>query len=120
MAPVLYLRPRNTWNSSGGAIHLPADAQQLKMAGTVGILIGRPNQVAGYVAINDASIPHASYYRPAIRQRCRDGFCVVGAEVTERLPQEFRTFINGQLRCRANMDDLVRPVDRLIATASKK
>jgi 5-oxopent-3-ene-1,2,5-tricarboxylate decarboxylase/2-hydroxyhepta-2,4-diene-1,7-dioate isomerase len=120
VAPVLYLRPRNTWNVSGAAIRLPADAKALKMAGTVGVVIGRgANHVAGYVAVNDVSIPHASYYRPAIRQRCRDGFCVIGSEVTDRIPSQFRIFINGELRCRASTVDLVRPIDRLIADISE-
>lgn len=115
MAPVLYLRPRNTWNTSGAAIRLPADVKQVKMAGTVGVVMGRMNQVAGYIAVNDVSIPHASYYRPAIRQRCRDGFCVIGSEVTDGRPHEIRISINQDLRCRAKIDDLMRPVDRLIA-----
>jgi 5-oxopent-3-ene-1,2,5-tricarboxylate decarboxylase/2-hydroxyhepta-2,4-diene-1,7-dioate isomerase len=110
IAPVLYLRPRNTWNVSGAPIRLPANANQLKMAGTFGVVIG-----GGYVAINDVSIPHESYFRPAIRERCRDGFCVIGSETTERIPAEIRTWINGELRCRASTADLVRPIDRLIA-----
>jgi len=110
VAPVLYLRPRNTWNTSGAAIRVPAGTNELKMAGTVGILIG-----GGFVAVNDVSIPHESYFRPAIRQRCRDGFCVIGSEVTERLPKEIRISINGELRCRASTADLVRPIDGLIA-----
>ena len=68
------------------------------MAGTIGIVMGRMNQIAGYLAVNDVSIPHASYYRPAIRQRCRDGFCVIGSETTEHSPQEIRILINGELR----------------------
>jgi 5-oxopent-3-ene-1,2,5-tricarboxylate decarboxylase/2-hydroxyhepta-2,4-diene-1,7-dioate isomerase len=114
VAPVLYLRPRNTWNASGGAIRIPADTKQLKMAGTVGVLIG-----GGYVAVNDVSIPHASYYRPAIRQRSRDGFCVIGSQITDREPREIQIFINGELRCRASLADLVRPIDRLIADISE-
>lgn len=114
IAPVLYLRPRNTWSSSGAAIRIPADAEALKMAGTIGVVIGR-----GYVAVNDVSIPHASYYRPAIRQRCRDGFCVIGSEVTDRVPAEIRTWINGELRCRTSVADLVRPIDRLISDISE-
>jgi 5-oxopent-3-ene-1,2,5-tricarboxylate decarboxylase/2-hydroxyhepta-2,4-diene-1,7-dioate isomerase len=86
----------------------------LKMAGTIGVVIGK-----GYVAVNDVSIPHASYYRPAIRQRCRDGFCVIGSEVTNRLPAGVRTWINGELRCSASLTDLVRPIDRLIADISE-
>jgi 5-oxopent-3-ene-1,2,5-tricarboxylate decarboxylase/2-hydroxyhepta-2,4-diene-1,7-dioate isomerase len=107
---VLYLRPRNTWNTSGAAIRIPANTKELKVAGTIGVVIG-----GGYVAVNDVSIPHASYYRPAIRQRCRDGFCVIGSETTEHAPSEIRISINGELRCRAGIADLVRPIDRLIA-----
>ncbi len=81
--------------------------------------MGRLNHIAGYVAVNDVSIPHASYYRPAIRQRCRDGFCVIGSEVTDRPPREIRISINSELRCRAKIDDLVRPIDRLIADISE-
>jgi 5-oxopent-3-ene-1,2,5-tricarboxylate decarboxylase / 2-hydroxyhepta-2,4-diene-1,7-dioate isomerase len=98
---------------------LPADTKELKMAGTIGIVMGRLNHIAGYVAVNDVSIPHASYYRPAIRQRCRDGFCVMGSEMTDRPPREIRISINGELRCGANINDLVRPVDRLIADISE-
>jgi 5-oxopent-3-ene-1,2,5-tricarboxylate decarboxylase / 2-hydroxyhepta-2,4-diene-1,7-dioate isomerase len=114
VAPVLYLRPRNTWSNSGAAIRLPSDARELKMAGTIGIVIG-----SGYVAVNDVSIPHESYFRPAIRQRCRDGFCIIGSESAERAPKEIRISINGELRCRANVADLVRPIDRLIADISE-
>jgi 5-oxopent-3-ene-1,2,5-tricarboxylate decarboxylase / 2-hydroxyhepta-2,4-diene-1,7-dioate isomerase len=119
VAPVLYLRPRNTWNTSGAVIRIPADAKELKIAGTLGVVMGCLNHPAGYVVVNDVSIPHESYYRPAIRQRCRDGFCVIGSEITDRKPEEIRTWINGGLRCRANTADLVRPIDRLIADISE-
>lgn len=116
VAPVLYLRPRNTWNRSGAPICIPAGVSALKTAGTIGVVMGR---TLSYVAINDISIPHESYFRPAIRQRCRDGFCVIGSETTDRVPTEIRTWINGELRCRANLADLVRPIDRLIADISE-
>jgi len=31
--------------------------------------------------MNDISVPHASFYRPSIRFKCRDGFCPLGAFV---------------------------------------
>ncbi|MGP0070541.1 MAG: fumarylacetoacetate hydrolase family protein [Bryobacteraceae bacterium] len=116
VAPVLYLRPRNTWSKTGAPIHLPANHSALKMAGTLGIVIGR---TLSYVAVNDVSIPHESYFRPAIRERCRDGFCVIGSHRTDRIPSEIRTFLNGELRCRASAADLVRPIDRLISDISE-
>ena len=86
------------------------------MAGTLGVVMGR---TLSYVAVNDVSIPHESYFRPAIRERCRDGFCVIGSETTDRLPNEFRTFINGELHCRATAAGLFRPIDRLISDISE-
>lgn len=112
VAPVLHLRPRNTWSVTGSPIKIPNGVPELKMAGTLGIVIGRE---LGYIAVNDVSIPHESYFRPAIRQRCRDGFCVLGSEITARLPNEIRTFVNGELRSRTDLADLVRPIDRLLA-----
>jgi 5-oxopent-3-ene-1,2,5-tricarboxylate decarboxylase/2-hydroxyhepta-2,4-diene-1,7-dioate isomerase len=114
IAPVLYLRPRNTWSSSGAAIRMPADVKELKVAGTIGVVIG-----SGFVTVNDVSIPHESYFRPAIRQRCRDGFCVIGSDISEHMPHEIRISINGELRCRASVPDLVRPIDKLIADISE-
>jgi len=116
VAPVLYLRPRNTWNTSGAPLRLPAGESALKMAGTLGVVMGR---ALSYIAVNDVSVPHESYFRPAIRQRCRDGFCVLGAQSTDRVPDEIRTFINGELRCRAAIAELARRIDRLIADISE-
>jgi 5-oxopent-3-ene-1,2,5-tricarboxylate decarboxylase / 2-hydroxyhepta-2,4-diene-1,7-dioate isomerase len=113
---VLYLRPRNTWSLAGAPIRLPANVPALKTAGTLGVVIGRS---LAYVAVNDVSVPHDSYYRPAIRQHCRDGFCVIGSERTDRRPEEIRISINGELRCRASIADLVRPIERLIADISE-
>jgi 5-oxopent-3-ene-1,2,5-tricarboxylate decarboxylase/2-hydroxyhepta-2,4-diene-1,7-dioate isomerase len=134
-APILYLRPRNTWNRNGAAIPVPAGLEYLRMGGTLGVVIGRTAcrvkmrdalaYVGGYTIINDASIPHESYYRPAIRQRCRDGFCVIGAGVADRHALsnpnqvEIRIHVNGQLRCAASTSDLVRPVETLIADISE-
>lgn len=130
-APVLYLRPRNTWNLAGAAIPVPAGVQQLKMGGTLGVVIGRTacrvnprnalDYVAAYTVVNDASIPHASYFRPAIPERCRDRFCSISQAVADRaaLPDpnriEIRIHVNGQLRCTASTRDLVRPIETLIA-----
>jgi 5-oxopent-3-ene-1,2,5-tricarboxylate decarboxylase / 2-hydroxyhepta-2,4-diene-1,7-dioate isomerase len=116
VAPVLYLRPRNTWNVTGAPIHLPAGIDRLKLAGTLGVVIGRR---LSYVPICDASIPHESYYRPALRQRCRDGFCIIGPHATDRAPEVIRTYLNDELRCRGTLTDLVRPIDKLLAGLSE-
>lgn len=131
VAPVLYLKPRNTWIGPGAMIPLPAGVEHLRVAGTLGAVIGRTacrvpaenalDYVGAYAAVNDVSIPHESYFRPAIRERCRDGFCAIGpaASLDNPGPISIRIFLNGQLRCTASTDGLVRPVARLISDVSE-
>jgi 5-oxopent-3-ene-1,2,5-tricarboxylate decarboxylase/2-hydroxyhepta-2,4-diene-1,7-dioate isomerase len=88
-APILYIKPRNTWAQSGDAVVVPSDAPELQMGATLGLVIGRVaskvsvaealSHVAGYVVLNDISVPHDSFYRPSMRFKCRDGFCPMGS-----------------------------------------
>jgi 5-oxopent-3-ene-1,2,5-tricarboxylate decarboxylase / 2-hydroxyhepta-2,4-diene-1,7-dioate isomerase len=103
------------------------------MGGTLGIVIKRAacrvseaealDYVGGWVVVNDVSIPHQSYYRPAIKQRCRDGFCPIGAvapfDFLDPSDAQVRIFINGELKARATTTDLVRPVHGLIADVTE-
>jgi 5-oxopent-3-ene-1,2,5-tricarboxylate decarboxylase/2-hydroxyhepta-2,4-diene-1,7-dioate isomerase len=90
-APILYIKPRNTWAQSGDTVVVPSDAHELQMGAALGLVIGRTacrvsaadalNHVAGFVVVNDISVPHDSFYRPSMRFKCRDGFCPMGAFV---------------------------------------
>src|SRR5258707_4760170 len=73
VAPVLYMKPANTLIGNGAPIPCPRGVPRLRMGGTLGVVIGH-----GYAIVNDVSIPHKSYFRPAIREQCRDGFCSIG------------------------------------------
>ena len=133
-APVLYVKPANTWIGAGGLIPLPAGEPVLQPGVSVGIVFGRPtirvgepealDHVAGYCVINDVRLPHESYYRPALKQLCRDGFCAIGTHVVPRDEiadvdaLRLRTYVNGSLCHEATTADLVRPVARLIAEVS--
>ncbi len=79
--------------------------------------------VGGWVVANDVSIPHESYYRPAIKQRCRDGFCPISAiaPFDSLYPDDaqIRIFINGELKASVSTRDLVRPITRLIADVTE-
>jgi 5-oxopent-3-ene-1,2,5-tricarboxylate decarboxylase/2-hydroxyhepta-2,4-diene-1,7-dioate isomerase len=87
-APILYIKPRNTWAQSGDTVVVPSDADALQMGPTLGVVISRAacklsladamDHVAGYVVINDISVPHDSFYRPSLRFKCRDGSCPIG------------------------------------------
>ncbi len=90
-APILYIKPRNTWAKNSDAVMVPSDTQELQIGATLGLVIGKTacnvrfeqalDYVAGYVVLNDISVPHDSFYRPSMRFKCRDGSCPMGAYV---------------------------------------
>ena len=93
-APILYIKPRNTVVGHRVPVVVPADAAELEMGATLGVVIGRTASrvaesealacVAGYTVVNDISVPHASVYRPSMRFKCRDGFCPMGPAIVAR------------------------------------
>ena len=134
-APVLYLKPRNTLAPSGAPVEIPAGITELEAAACLGIVIGRTacrvseasalDYVAGFLIVNDVSVPHSSYFRPAVRHRARDGFCPLGPRVAPRAsivdPDAIviRTYVDGSLEQTADTADLVRPVARLLADVTE-
>jgi 5-oxopent-3-ene-1,2,5-tricarboxylate decarboxylase/2-hydroxyhepta-2,4-diene-1,7-dioate isomerase len=134
-APVLYIKPRNTLNGPAGAVAVPADAPELEVGATLGVVIGRTacrvaagaalDYVAGYTIVNDVSVPHANLYRPSIRLKARDGFCCIGPVVVARGriadpdALDIRVYVDGQLAQSGSTRDLVRPVRQLIADVTE-
>jgi 5-oxopent-3-ene-1,2,5-tricarboxylate decarboxylase/2-hydroxyhepta-2,4-diene-1,7-dioate isomerase len=134
-APVLYIKPRNTLNGPAGAVAVPADAPELEVGATLGVVIGRTacrvaagealEFVAGYTIVNDVSVPHTSFYRPSIRLKARDGFCCIGPVVVARAriadpdALDIRVYVDGQLAQSGSTRDLVRPVRQLIADVTE-
>ncbi len=132
-APVIHLKPANTWSGAGDPIPCPREVAALRMGGTLGLVIGRTasrvseanalDHVGGWLVANDVSVPYESHYRPAIRQRCRDGFCPIGAVAPVAAlgnPDlaEVVIRVNGQVRGRADGSGLVRGAARLLADIS--
>jgi len=130
-APILYLKPPNTWIGHGKPIPLPDEVDAIEIGAALGVVIGRTasrvkaaeafDYVRGYTILNDVSLPHASLFRPPIRQRCRDGFCPIGPWVIERgavaRPERLvlRVFVDGALRAENSTAHLVRSIPQLIA-----
>jgi 5-oxopent-3-ene-1,2,5-tricarboxylate decarboxylase/2-hydroxyhepta-2,4-diene-1,7-dioate isomerase len=130
-APVLYIKPRNTLSASGSVVRIPAGIPELEVGACLGLVIGRTacrvsepralDYVAGYLIVADVSIPHASYHRPAIRFKARDGFCPLGPAVTARAAVAnpdalaIRTYLDGALVHSATTADSIRPAARLLA-----
>ena len=129
-APVLYVRPANTWSADATTVALPDEIDAVDVEATFGIVFDRAtshvgvdealDHVRGYVVVADLTVPHASVYRPAIRQRNRDGFCVFGAQVLDADVRDARvtTQVGDAVVAVANAADLLRDVPTLIAEVS--
>ena len=124
-APVLYIKPANTWSRNGAAIALPARVAKVEVGATIAMLMKAPGEVAGYLLMNDLSIPHTSYFRPPVKFKCLDGFLGVGDTLLPAAadvdPSRFRleVRINGELKQSMNFSQLVRPAAQLLADVSE-
>jgi 5-oxopent-3-ene-1,2,5-tricarboxylate decarboxylase/2-hydroxyhepta-2,4-diene-1,7-dioate isomerase len=124
-APVLYVKPANTWSENGAAIAVPAGVAAVEVGATVAMVMKSPTEVAGYVLMNDLSLPHESFFRPPVKARCRDGFLGIGERIRSRNeagdPAVFKleVRINGELKQTVRFSQLVRPAERLLADVSE-
>jgi 5-oxopent-3-ene-1,2,5-tricarboxylate decarboxylase/2-hydroxyhepta-2,4-diene-1,7-dioate isomerase len=131
---VLYVKPANTWRKSGDAIVLPHGVDEVEVGATLGIVMGTATSrvherdalkyVAGYVAVNDVTVPHPSVLRPPIKQKCRDSFCPIGEmkaadEVLNPNDLAIRIWVNGELKATHSTRQLLRPISRLIADVTE-
>jgi 5-oxopent-3-ene-1,2,5-tricarboxylate decarboxylase/2-hydroxyhepta-2,4-diene-1,7-dioate isomerase len=134
-APVLYVKPRNTLAVSGDAVAIPAGMTELEIGACLGLVIGRPacnvsimealDRIAGYLIVNDVSVPHESFYRPSIRHKARDGFCPLGPAVVARSAiadpdaLAIRTYVDGALVQVSSTAELLRSTARLLADVTE-
>ena len=126
-APVLYIKPPNTYAADGAQVAVPSGVEALETSATLAVVIGKTacrvsefralDHVAGYAAAIDVCIPHSNLHRPAIRQRCRDGFLPIGqiAPCPDPNALTITVRVNGRETSRFSTSNLVRPVARLIA-----
>jgi 5-oxopent-3-ene-1,2,5-tricarboxylate decarboxylase / 2-hydroxyhepta-2,4-diene-1,7-dioate isomerase len=133
-APVLYIKPANTWIGDGDPIPVPADVPAVQAGVTLAALIGRDmcqvtperalSHVAGFTVVNDVTVPHTDFFRPMIQNRCRDGFCPIARAMVapDRLAAlddlRMRVWVNGALACSESTRGLVRSVPQLLADMS--
>jgi 5-oxopent-3-ene-1,2,5-tricarboxylate decarboxylase / 2-hydroxyhepta-2,4-diene-1,7-dioate isomerase len=117
-APVLYIKPANTFNPFGQTFHLPHAHTQILARACVG-LIYMPNQpLAGtesaqgaikkvvhddwaIALLCDFSLPHTSFYRPPLRFNALDGSLALPQTWFEwpqygLQDQRIETWVNGQ------------------------
>lgn len=134
-APVLYIKPGSALASDLAVVTIPHGVAELQVGANLGLVIGRPacnlsedtalEYVAGYLIVNDVSVPHGNHFRPSMRQRARDGFCPLGPRVVPRdaVPDPdalaIRVRVDGDLRQSCCTADLLRPVRRLLADVTE-
>jgi 5-oxopent-3-ene-1,2,5-tricarboxylate decarboxylase/2-hydroxyhepta-2,4-diene-1,7-dioate isomerase len=123
-APVLYVKPANTWTENGGSIAIPAGAGEVAIGATVAMVMKSAHEIAGYVLMNDVTLPHDSFYRPPVKFNCFDGFLGIGDRIRARNeagdPAVFKleVRVNGELMQTVRFSQLVRPADQLLADVS--
>lgn len=134
-APVLGVKPRNTWAGDGARIAVPAEG--VVLAASLGLVIGRSAcavrpaealaHVAGYLVAVDLHLPMpgaAAHYRPAIRQRARDGFCPLGpavvpaAQVADPDALALQVWVDGALAHAGSTAGRTRGAAQLVADVS--
>ena len=121
LAPVLYVKTANTWTACGQTIVMPHGVHELEVWASVAMVMGEGGSVAGYVLMNDLTVPH-ELFRPPVRAKCLDGTLGLGPALTpvmdlpDLLGCEVDVRINGRsvhrTRC-ANM--MKQPVALLTA-----
>jgi len=134
-APVLYLKPRNTLAVNGAAVSIPANIAELEVGACLGLVIARAacrldeasalEHVAGFLIVNDVSVPHGDYYRPSVRLKARDGFCPLGPRVVARgaiaNPDalNIKVYVDGQLQHTSSTSGLIRPIVKLLCDVTE-
>lgn len=130
-APVLYIKPANTRAACGATVDLPSGANSVEVAATVGLVIGRAvarvsaatalDHVSGLVLAADLSLPHASYYRPAIKEKCFDGSLPLSSvkPLVDIASLTLVTEIDGEVVDRRPLNDLIREPAQLLADVSE-
>lgn len=131
--PVLFIKTPNTRNVSGHTVVKQVD-DTLQAGPAIGVVIGKSTSrvkksdaqahIAGYVVMNELSLPEDSYYRPAIKAKCQDGFCVIGEAVAQNLVAdvqnlELRVYVNGELKQTGNTSDWIRSPEQIIEEISE-
>jgi len=127
---VWFIKPHNTVIRAGEPIPFPHGETVLSGA-TVALVVGKTaskvhvedaaEYIAGYALANEVSLPEESFYRPAIKAKCRDGFCPLGELATVDNVDNLTiiTEINGREADHWNTADLQRNAAELLSALSE-
>lgn len=135
LAPILYIKPENTKAGHGAEVTLPPSASHVHVGATLGVIIGKTassvriedalHYVSGYTIVSDLSLPHDSFFRPAVKYRALDGFNPAGPWIVNKDavsdPNNLLivTTINNEQTATFHTSQLVRSVEQLISEVTE-
>lgn len=127
--PVLFIKTPNTYNFSGKVVK--PQSERLQAGATLAVVIGKSatrvsisdalSYVKGVVVGNEFSLPEESFYRPAIKAKCRDGFMALSenivplSEISNVNGLEITVSVNGEEKQKANTNEWIRDISALIS-----
>ncbi|PLR61772.1 MULTISPECIES: fumarylacetoacetate hydrolase family protein [Pseudomonas] len=133
--PVLFIKTPNTRNQNGGDVVHPGQGERLQPGPALAVVMRKDasrvraadalDYVAGFTLVNEFSLPEDSYYRPAVKAKCRDGFCAIGPELVPTAQLDdlhslaITLYVNGEIRQQNTTANFVRTIPLLIAEISE-
>jgi 5-oxopent-3-ene-1,2,5-tricarboxylate decarboxylase / 2-hydroxyhepta-2,4-diene-1,7-dioate isomerase len=138
LAPVLYIKPRNTHRpqAPGAApisTALPDGTGTLAVGATLGLVLARDAKhvaaadamafVAGVVPVVDLFVPHTDVYRPCVRLRAFDASCLLGDTPVPMSQVQIESThltvsVDGQAMASWTLSGMVRSASALLADVS--
>ncbi len=127
--PVLYFKPRNTWNQDNNPIDCLGDNDQLVVGASLAVIIGQTccrvseesamDYAEGLGLLHDFSLPETSYYRPDIKGKCLDNSATLSepvllSDVADFENLEVVTSVNGSVQRSFPISHQSRSVQNLI------
>jgi 5-oxopent-3-ene-1,2,5-tricarboxylate decarboxylase / 2-hydroxyhepta-2,4-diene-1,7-dioate isomerase len=132
--PVLHIKTDNTHIGYGDTIRIPTDMGTVFSGPSLGIVIGKPacrvteeealSYIQGYTVVNEVSLAETSFYRPAVKAKCRDTFCPIGpwvvdkAQVGDAQNLTISTYVNDVLCHTTNTNQMVHSIEKVVAYIS--
>jgi 5-oxopent-3-ene-1,2,5-tricarboxylate decarboxylase/2-hydroxyhepta-2,4-diene-1,7-dioate isomerase len=132
--PVLFIKPRNTWLAHGRTVRLPREMTEIEVQAALALVFARDlrsvaadkayDAISGYTLALDITEPDAGFFRPPIKEKCRDGFLPVGPAIAPRdavlNPDSIvvRLEIDSEECAQISMAETLRPVAKVIEEIS--
>ncbi len=129
--PLIFLKPPSSLVAAGDAIVYPAIASRVDYEGELGVVMGRrarhvrpqeaENCILGYTCVNDVTARDLQRKDGQFtRGKGFDTFCPVGPWIVTREEVDFerlriRTFVNGEKKQDASVQEMIFPVGAIIA-----